>query len=208
MSFIKILRRLFWVVFEVIKIMILWAKYDEWTIAEHFRKQGAHIGENCTIHVRTLGREPYLVTIGNNVFISHGVDFHTHDGGTWIFNSEIPDITGFGRIIIEDNCMIGINAQLLPNIRIGKNSIVGANSVVITDIPPNSNVLGVPARVFGSQEEYKNKCIARWKEQKPTDIIEIEPGRNWWSSKYYKENSNKIRNSLMNALDDHLKPLQ
>ena len=207
MSFITMLRRFFWVIAEIIRIIILWSKYDEWTIYKYFRKQGAKIGENCAIQVRSLGREPYLVTIGNNVFISRGVTFHTHDGGTWIFNNEIPDITGFGRITIEDNCMIGANAQLLPNIRIGENSIVGAGSVVLTDVPPNSIVLGVPARVFSSKQKYKEKCIARWKEQIPPDIKEIEPGRNWWSSKHHKENSKNIRSHLLNILDDHFDSL-
>ena len=180
-----------------IKSVIAQARYTNTTIAEYFRKQGAQIGENCVIVVRSLGAEPYLVRIGNHVFISSGVFFHTHDGGVWIFREEIPDIRVYGTIIIEDNCLIGQNAILLPNIRIGRNSIVGASSVVIADVPPGSIVMGVPARVFGSTHKYKERCIARWKEQKPPDLY-IEQDGSWLTSKHRKENLQKVRKYLTN----------
>jgi len=177
--------------------VIVRARYGSYTIAQYFRKQGAQIGANCDILVSSLGPEPYLVSIGNHVFISEGVVFHTHDGGVWIFREEIPDIRVHGSIVIEDNCIIGNNAMLLPNIRIGKNSIVGVGSVVISDVPPNSIVMGVPARAISSIHKYKERCFARWKEQKPPDLY-IEPGGNWWISKHHKENQQKVRRHLTN----------
>jgi len=205
MSFVQGLCRFFEMLLDLSKSVIVLARYDQWTIAEYFRKQGAQIGDNCLISVRSLGREPYLVRIGNHVLIAPGVVFHTHDGGAWIFTEEIPDINAFGNIVIEDNCLIGANSQLLPNIRIGKNSIVGAGSVVISDVPPNSIVMGVPARIFGSTLKYKENCVARWKEQKPPDY-HIEQGRKWWTSKYYmepnKESKQKLRRHLTNLFAD------
>ena len=93
------------------------------------------------------------------MWISQGVVFYTHDASAWLFRNEVPDIKGFGKIVIEDNCLIGRNAHLNTGIRIGKNSIVGANSVVITDVPPNSIVMGVPARVIGSSLTNREKYI-------------------------------------------------
>lgn len=145
-------------------------KYDNFTIAEYFRKQGAQIGENCIIIPRSLGTEPYLVKLGNHVVINQGVKLHTHDGGTWVFRQEIPDLRVFGPIIIEDNCLIGENAIILPNVTVSANSIVAASSVVIKDVPPNSIVMGIPARRFGSLEKYKEKCIQSWAEQKPPHL--------------------------------------
>jgi len=145
-------------------------KYNNFTIAEYFRKQGAQVGENCIIIPRSLGTEPYLVKIGNHVAINQGVKLHTHDGGTWVFRQEIPDLRVFGPVIIEDNCFIGEDAEILPNVTIGKNSIVGAGSVVIADVPPGSIVMGVPARRFGSLKKYKEKCIQRWADQKPPHL--------------------------------------
>lgn len=190
----KLLRALI----DELKTRLELRKYDRFTIAEYFRKQGAQIGEGCSIIPRPfLSTEPYLLKIGNNVTIAQGVKFETHDGGTWVFRQEIPDIQVFGTIIIEDNCVIGQNAVLLPNVRIGKNSIVGAGSVVISDIPENTIAIGIPARAFGSVEKYREKCIARWKEQKPPDII-IEEGSNWWNSRHYEENRKKLKKHLIN----------
>ena len=194
MSFVLWLSSFVWKMLKKSKLAILRARYSSRTIAEHFRKQGAQIGENCDISTSSLGTEPYLVSIGNHVFISKGVVFHTHDGGVWIFREKIPDIRVYGTITIEDNCIIGNNAQLLPNIRIGRNSIVGAGSVVISDVPPNSIVMGVPARAISSISKYEERCIAKWKEQKPPDL-HIEEGIEWWC---FKENQQKLRRHLTN----------
>ena len=180
-----------------IRSAILYARYDQWTIAEYFRKQGAQIGKGCSIKTHSLGQEPYLVRIGNHVFIAEGVVFRTHDGGVWVFREEVPDLQVFGPIIIEDNCIIGQDAILLPNIRIGRNSIVEPGSVVNSDIPPDSVVMGVPARVISSIYEYKERYITGWKEQKPPDS-NIEEDRNWWTSKHLKENKQKLRRHLTN----------
>ena len=172
-------------------------KYDRFTIAEYFRQQGAQIGEGCSIIPTSLGTEPYLIKLGNHVTIAKGVGFITHDGGAWIFRDEVPDLQVFGPIIIEDNCVVGENAMLLPNIRIGPNSIVAAGSVVITDIPPNSIAIGVPARPMGSVEKYREKCLARWQTQKPDDVI-IEKGASWWNSAHYEEYARKLQEHLTN----------
>jgi len=179
--------------------MIVLSRYNAWTIAKYFRKQGAQVGKDCRILIRDLGTEPYLVTIGNHVTIAGGVLFVTHDGGVWLFREKVPDIQVFGPIVIEDNCVIGQNAILFPNIRIGRNSIIGAGSLVISDIPANSVALGVPARVWSSTEKYKEKSLARWAEQKPPDCI-IEEGRNWWNSRHYRENRIKLRNHLTSLI--------
>lgn len=171
-------------------------KYDRFTIAEYFRKQGAQIGDGCSIGVSRLGTEPYLVRLGHHVTIAPGATFITHDGAVWVFRKEYPDIQVFGPIVIEDNCVIGANAVLFPNIRIGRNSIIGAGSVVITDIPANTIAIGVPARPFGSVDKYKEKMIERWHVQRPADVV-IEPGANWWTSRHFDENREKLRQHLI-----------
>src|SRR5208337_125016 len=85
-------------------------RYDDITIAEKFRKQGAKVGKNCFIQIRRLGSEPYLVEIGDNVSIASGVALVTHDGASVIFRDELPYLRYFGKIVIENNCFIGASA--------------------------------------------------------------------------------------------------
>ncbi len=178
-------------------------KYNRFTIAEYFREQGAQIGSNCSIIPINLCSEPYLVKIGNHVTIAEGVKFITHDGAAWIFREETPDLQVFGPIVVEDNCVIGQNAILFPNIRIGSNSIVGAGSVVISDVPPDTIVMGIPARPFGSAVKYKEKCVERWTAQRPPDCV-IEPGADWWNSKHFDENREKLKKHLLNLFKKEL----
>jgi carbonic anhydrase/acetyltransferase-like protein (isoleucine patch superfamily) len=58
----------------------------------------------------------------------------------------------FESCTIEDGCVIGMNAVILPEATIGEGSLVAANSVVLegTRVPPGSLVAGVPAKVRGS----------------------------------------------------------
>lgn len=178
-------------------------KYSPTTVAEYLRKQGAQIGEGCYIIPKYIGPEPYLVKIGNRVGIAAGVTFVTHDGGVWIFRDEVPDMQVFGPIVIEDGCLIGQNAILFPSIRIGRNSIVGAGSVVITDVPPDTIVMGVPARPWGSVEKYKEKCLARWRAQRPPDAV-VEPGATWWTSRDFSKNRERLQRHLTELFRDQL----
>ena len=175
--------------------------YDQQSIYKYYRKLGARVGENCYIGVRSLGSEPYLVTLGNHVWISEEVSFHTHDGGVWVLQKTQRDLKVFGTIVIEDNCLIGRGAHLLSNVRIGTNSIVGPGSVVISDIPPNSIVMGVPARPISSISKYEERCLARWKVQKPPALDTSQ--KHWFSM---KKNKDVLKNHLLNVFKDQEKP--
>lgn len=179
------------------------SKYNNYTIAEYFRKQGAIVGEGCNIAVRNLGTEPYLIKIGNHVNINEGVRLITHDGGTWVFRQETPDIKVFGPIVLEDNCFIGMNTVILPGVRIGKNAIVSANSVVIADVPENCIAMGVPARKFGSIEKYKEKCYSNWNDQKPVNFP-YEDIPNWDKSSKSKEISAYMKAHLVDIFKNKM----
>jgi acetyltransferase-like isoleucine patch superfamily enzyme len=123
-------------------------KYDDFSIAEYFRRQGAQVGLDNRIEIRSFGTEPNLVRIGNHCTIGPGVVFLTHDGGTWLFTEEDPSLQKFGKIDIKDNCFIGLNAIIMGNVSIGPNSIVGAGAIVTRDVPEGTIVAGSPARVI------------------------------------------------------------
>ena len=83
--------------------------------------------------------------VGDNVTMYQGVTL----GGTGF-------ATGKRHPTVEDNVTIGSGAKLLGPITIGHGSKIGANSVVIHDVPPNSTVVGVPGhpvRVEGRRPE-------------------------------------------------------
>ena len=57
-----------------------------------------------------------------------------------------------GGIIIEDDCWLGSHVTVTKGVRIGKGSVIGANSVVTKDIPPYSVAVGTPAKVIKKRE--------------------------------------------------------
>jgi len=142
-------------------------KYDDFTIAEYFRQQGAHIGVDCRLLIRELSSEPFLIRIGNHCTIAGDVALLTHDGGTWVFTEELPSLQGFGMIDIRDNCFIGYRSTILPDVQIGPNSIVAASAVVTKDVPPGTVVAGCPAKTICTLEEYRRKAIGVWERQRP-----------------------------------------
>jgi acetyltransferase-like isoleucine patch superfamily enzyme len=126
-------------------------------------KQGLQIADDCRlVSMPDFGSELYLISIGKHVTITSNVTFITHDGGSWVFRDQTKykDVIKYGRITIHDNCFIGKQTILMPGISIGPNSVVASGSVVTKDVPPNSVVGGVPARVIKSLEAYADACLA------------------------------------------------
>jgi acetyltransferase-like isoleucine patch superfamily enzyme len=143
----------------------------------YFKLGGGRLGKNCEIFSDVFfGSEPYLIEIGDNVRVSYGVKFATHDGGVWTLrkNGILEDADVFGMIKVGDNCNIGWNVIILPGVTIGKNCVIGAGSVVTKDVPDNSVAAGCPARVIESFDEYfqkvEKKCVMTkhmgWEEKK------------------------------------------
>ncbi len=128
------------------------------------RRIGVKMGKDCrliSLSSGTFGSEPYLVTLGDHVTISGGVRFVTHDGGVWVFRREVPDIDVISPIVIGSNVFVGLNCILMPGVTIGDNCVIGAGSVVTRSIPDGSVAAGVPARVIGSFESYREKSLER-----------------------------------------------
>ncbi|MGC4853469.1 DapH/DapD/GlmU-related protein [Micromonospora sp. DT4] len=101
-----------------------------------------------------FGSEPWLITMGDNVYITAGVQFLTHDGGTLILRREHPDLEWTAPITIGDDVYIGIRSIIMPGVRIGSRCVIGAGSVVTRDVPDGSVAAGVPARVLRTTDEY------------------------------------------------------
>jgi len=155
-----------------------WLKFRMWTInsgwkrAKYLKKKKVFLdmGEKCYYHTRDIPAEPYLVKLHNDVRIAAGVRLITHDIASYMVNN-IPEYEKYGKahyymgaIEIFDHVMIGANSLVLPNVIIGSNVIVAAGSIVTKDVPPNSVVAGVPARVIGTFDDFAKKRIMETKD--------------------------------------------
>ncbi len=128
-------------------------------VLKWLRLCGAKIGEGTEIVCGAESfLEPFMVTIGDNVYIAGGVNFITHDGAlSWM--SRKMGLTDkrrekIGKIKIGNNCFIGYGSTIMMNVEIGNNCIVASKATVTKNVPDNSVVGGCPARVICSVEDY------------------------------------------------------
>ncbi len=118
------------------------------------------MGENCEIFAGvSFGSEPYLITLGNNVKLTANVRFITHDGGMYVLrnNGFAPNADKFGKIEVGNNVFIGIESIIMPGVNIGDNVVIGCGSIVTKNIPSNTVVAGIPAKIISSIEDYYEK---------------------------------------------------
>lgn len=113
--------------------------------AQKYRFRGYSIGKSTYIYStcfldKTKGSK---ISIGENCILT-GCTLLAHDASLYLFGKP----TFFAPITIKDNCFIGWRAIILPGVTIHENSIIGAGAVVTKDVPPNSVVVGNPARVI------------------------------------------------------------
>lgn len=114
--------------------------------------QNIYIGDYVFLNVLCTILDCNKVQIGNHVMIGPGVQIYTaaHHLQAEIRNQGCEIAT---TIVIEENVWIGGSAILLPGVKIGRNSVVGAGAVVTRDVPANTVVGGNPARVIREIEQ-------------------------------------------------------
>ena len=112
-------------------------------------QKNASVGKNCKISSHTFICEG--VHIEDNVFVGHNVTF---------INDKFPRSVNFdgslqtekdwnfNETIVKKGSSIGSSATIICGVTIGENSIVGAGAVVTKNVPPNSVVAGVPAKII------------------------------------------------------------
>ncbi|WP_031044840.1 sugar O-acetyltransferase [Streptomyces sp. NRRL F-5650] len=147
-------------------------EYNHTPPGETERRRSLLVAIFGSVGERTVLLPPFHAGFGSNVFI--GDDFFGNVNLTFVDDVDIrigdgvmiaPSVTltttghpvhpsrraDFGRfsepIVIEDRVWIGSNAVVLPGVRIGHGSVVGAGSVVTRSIPPMTVAVGAPCRV-------------------------------------------------------------
>ena len=121
-------------------------------LGERFRERYdgiLRIGDDTSIGQNFIVSCAGSMVIGSNVLISSNVHI-----GDAIHGYEDPDVPVIaqpmsrGYVIVADGAFIGVNAVILPNVRIGRHAVVGAGAVVTQDVPDFSVVAGNPARII------------------------------------------------------------
>lgn len=118
-------------------------------------KHGLRVGTNFS-YGKDCFFDPsfcFLIEIGDNVTLSTRVHILAHDASI----KKHLNYSKVGKVKISDNCFVGANVTILPNVEMGENSIIGAGSVVTKDVPAEEVWAGVPARKICSLQEYLDK---------------------------------------------------
>ncbi len=119
---------------------------DDCSVGTHaVLEYGNRVGNGSRIHSGCFLEQ---VTLGDHVFLGPNVVFTDDPHPPCPRYKECK-----GGAVVEDLVKIGANATILPGVRIGRNSLVGAGSVVTADVPPGVVVAGSPARIVKRIDE-------------------------------------------------------
>lgn len=120
--------------------------------------QHISIGNNVIININCTFVDCNKITIGNNVLIASNVQIYTATHpvnisdrllDNWSYNNPHAFFNTYSLpVTIEDNVWIGGGVIILPGVTIGKNSVIGAGSVVNKSILPNSLAVGNPCKII------------------------------------------------------------
>jgi maltose O-acetyltransferase len=136
-------------------------------------KQHAYFGDGRTLRVGhraqigTNSRIDHDVTIGDDVLM--GPDVVMISGGHAFETPDIP-INQQGSverrpIIIGNDVWIGTRVIIMPGVKIGDGSVIGAGSIVTKDVPPYSVAVGAPAKVIRIRGQYETIGCAQFREE-------------------------------------------
>lgn len=123
------------------------------------------IGDGTWIGAHNSFAAIHGINIGKNVLFAGYVHVTDHSHGYEDINKPISEqpLISKGSIVIEDDCWLGFNCEILSGVHIGKHSIVAVRAVVTKDVPPYSIVAGNPARIV---KQY-NFETHQWEKFKP-----------------------------------------
>ncbi|MGD8318220.1 MAG: acyltransferase [Myxococcales bacterium] len=119
-----------------------------YAILKGYHKNKMRIGDGTWIGQQSFLHSAGGIDIGCRVGIGPGVRIITslhEEAGRTIPILDSPIV--LAPVVIEDDCDLGVGAIVLPGVRIGRGSQVGAGAVVTSDVPAYCVAVGVPAKV-------------------------------------------------------------
>lgn len=132
-----------------------------WLSAWLHKKRGVHIANYKTVYIAPNvlidSSFPEHITIGDGVYITRGAKVICHTAFTPLTQKIVGHEYTIGNVVIEEGAYIGVNAVILPSVRVGRCALVGAGAVVTKDVPPYAIVGGVPAHIIGDVRKLKSK---------------------------------------------------
>lgn len=133
-----------------------------------------YIGLNSYVTRSKIGR---YVSIANNVSIGQGEhDLHRISTSSIFYQNPWEALTG-KACEIEGDVWIGVDAVILRGVKIGFGAVVGANSVVTSDVPSFAIVVGAPARVIKfrfSPDKIQSIIDSEWWQSEPKEAAIIQ----------------------------------
>ncbi len=145
--------------------------YDSYTVTalqrlRMFARRYHIVGVNHSL--RVVQTAMHGIEIGKDVELGHGVWF-IHPlgiviGGTtrvgnrvrFFGNNTVGQAKEDGYPTLEDDVWVGAGARVLGPITVGARSMIGANAVVLKDVPPDSVAVGIPARIIPKKNTYES----------------------------------------------------
>lgn len=144
------------------KLKELYYQQNSEKYIRYLKIKGIKVGNRTVIfdpkRVQIDTTRPELLEIGDHVFIHRGTIILTHDWASWCFVEKYNEfIPAHAKVKIGNNVWFGENVTIMPGVEIGDNVIIGLGAIVTKSIPSNSVVVGTPAKVICSIDEYFEK---------------------------------------------------
>lgn len=156
--------------------------------AEYLKKHNllGAIGDNCKWGPWLLPPYAKLIKLHDNVIVHKTAHLVPHDMLNSFLSTAYPDADfghreKLGCIELMDNVYVSMNVTIMPNVRINRNCIISAGSVVTSDIPENSIASGIPAKPTGRFDMFvalrkmgKAQTVAFKNQELPDEIAAAE----------------------------------
>ena len=135
----------------------LYMNFYKFLLLRYYKMKGASIGDATYLGPNVyldVNHNPGKISIGSNCYITRNSSVLVHSdafiGGPLNIFKKYDGRRIIGDVTIKDNVFLGFHSVILPGVTIGKDSVVGAMTLVNKDIPDGSIVVGVPCKIIGS----------------------------------------------------------